>query len=162
MKSLRIVLLCFSFLSSVSLLAREGHDRFGLALVVSDFENHSKRENVLVSVLLNDSVVESKLTDSNGRVKLELEIGREFKILISQDGMVSRYFLVDLTKCKTPQQLNDIAVVSIFKRKQDVDYRYIENNPITRYYFEQGGTELIYDPNMAMKMRMEVDKVSAM
>ena len=158
MNVLKKIALALVFLPFLHLNAQD--KTYDLGIVVKDYRTEKKSKGAVISVLTNDSLIEAKLTNRKGEAKLQLKTGKEYKILVSQDGRVSRFFYVDLREC----DLGEISAVSrielaVFKRTPDVDYSYIENNPLTRFYFEQGIVELFFDKELALKMSAEVEKV---
>lgn len=131
---------------------------------VVDHVTNARLFEANVSVYQDSNLIDSKLTDSLGIVSLHLSPEKEYKIAISANQKVTRFFNVDLTNCSLEKAMmfSDVAgscQVGLFVEKEGVDYSYVINNPITRFYLADREIFLFYDPGMAVKMNKEIERI---
>ncbi len=150
------------FLLLTSSLVQGQEIKFSVRVVEQD--TNKKLVGVSVSAFLDTNLFQLKTTDSLGVVDLNLPVEKEYKIVISEPNMVTRFFIVDLTNCSPEQvmmypEFSSSCEVKLFNEKDGVDYTYIINNPITRFYQGGGRTYLDFDSKMAMKMAKEIEQI---
>ena len=158
MKSLTIAIIFFTTFLSCSLTAQEEYVDY--KVWATDYLTEKNLKNVTVTVFINDSLVDSYLTNRKGMVFFKLYSGNVYKIQLSKNGLVSRFCIVDFSQYTSIHQNPSSGIsLALFERQPTIDYSYIENNPVTRAYYDEVEGEFIVDKVLIAKMKEEVDKV---
>ena len=132
---------------------------------MTNYTSGKKLSGATVQVLSGSSVVKSANSPSNGNVKFKLPAGKKYKLVFSKPGKVSRFIRLDASDI-TKEGLSGakaakmVMQVSLFDELANIDYSYIENNPITEFYYE-GSPELVYDDIIANRMRKKIEALMA-
>jgi len=133
---------------------------------VVDSSTQARLPGMNISAYQENGLVETMLTDSLGVVTLKLTPEKEYKIVVSASQKVTRFFNVDLTNCSLEKALMFSGIsgscqVSLFLEREGVDYSYVTNNPITRFYLTDREIFLAFDPELAGKMVREIERIQS-
>ncbi|MBI2259880.1 MAG: hypothetical protein HYU67_13405 [Flavobacteriia bacterium] len=132
----------------------------------ADFATGKKLSGVNIEVVEGTSTIQSATTTSSGNLKFTVPSGKKYKLELTKSGKVSRYLIVD-TKGIAAELLQGgnkakmEVEVSLFDKIPDVDFSFVENNPITEFYFDGMNALLTYDQDMANKMKKKIDSILA-
>jgi epidermal growth factor receptor substrate 15 len=137
-----------------------------LDIKVLDYASEKKIQGASVEVFDGNTVVKSGITPTNGNVKFTVPSGKKYKIVVSKAGKVTRYFFVDSKGIEAEflQGKNKILVgpdIKLFDQIANVDYSFVESNPITEFYFDLTSNSIEYDQAMAIKMQKKIDAIIA-
>ncbi len=137
-----------------------------LDVLVVDFKTNKKEGGATMKVLDGSTVVGTSSSTSNGKILLKVPAGKVYKIEISKAGKVTRFFTVnskniDIELLQGASEPFVRTSVSLFDKTPNVDYSYIESNPITDFYFDGKSTELAYNKSNADKMIKKVEETVA-
>ena|SRR6218665_168287 len=158
MKISRILFVLFSLLVSTQIKAQSPDASFRVITV--DYLTNKKIGGSYIHVYKKKKRITTLVTDSVGKVNFNLKLGSEYKIVVGADGKVDRFFYVDLKAAKKESvQLSGICQISLFEKKPNVDYSFVLENAITRFYYESPKPNLEYEVESAMKMVKEIELI---
>ncbi|MFN5417224.1 MAG: hypothetical protein ACK5B9_09220 [Flavobacteriia bacterium] len=148
--------LCLSFVGSSQILDFD--------ISTTDYATGKKLSNVTVEVYEGTNLVKSIVTPSNGQVKFNLPDGKVYVVFFSKAGKVTRQVKVNgknIDNETIQGGKNALAYfsVSLFDQVGNIDYSYIEKNPITEFFFDGTNSKLAYDDVIAAKMDKKVKEI---
>lgn len=148
--------LCLSFVGSSQLLDFD--------ISTTDYATGKKLSNVTVEVYEGTNLVKTIVTPSNGQVKFNLPDGKIYTVFFSKAGKVTRQVKVNgknIDNETIQGGKNALAYfsVSLFDQVGNIDYSYIEKNPITEFFFDGTNSKLAYDDIIAAKMDKKVKEI---
>jgi epidermal growth factor receptor substrate 15 len=125
-----------------------------------------KEAGVVVKVYEGSSVKQTSTSDAGGSVMVQLDPKKKYKIEVSKEGKVTRFFNVDL-KNVDPELTQGTKLpsgsinMSLFDQVQGVDYSYVTSNPATEFYYDPSvsSDEIVFDQVLAEKMITKVEKI---
>jgi len=125
-----------------------------------DYTTNKRMGGTYVYVYNDEKLLTQLVTDSLGKVSVNLQMGSKYKVVVGGEGKVDRFFYVDLKKVKKQKfQLSGRCAVRLFDAKPETDYSFIFENPITRFYFQAPEPELRFEMQPATKMAMEIERI---
>lgn len=133
---------------------------------VFDYVTDKKIAGANVEVFDGGTSIKSGITPSNGNIKFTVPSGKKYKVEVSKAGKVSRYFFIDAKgiEAELIQGKNKITIgpdIKLFDQQANVDYSFVENNPITEFYFDLTSNSVEYDQAMANKMAKKIESLLA-
>ena len=113
------------------------------------------------------TVVGTTTSSSNGKMVIKVPAGKVYKVEITKAGKVTRFFTVnskniDIELLQGASEPFIKTSVSLFDKTTNVDYSFVESNPITDFYFDGKSTELAYNKSTADKMIKKVEELVAL
>lgn len=121
-----------------------------------------KEPGATVKVYEGSSLTQTVTVPNSAQTVIELNQGKKYKVEVSKEGKVSRFFYVDLTTYSDEAHQGDPpqgeAEVGLFDKQPGVDYSYIENNEITTFKYD-GSATLALDQAKAQKMFQKVEEI---
>lgn len=121
-----------------------------------------KEPGATVKVYEGSSLTQTVIVPNSAQTVIDLNEGKKYKIEISKDGKVSRFFYVDLTTYSDEGHQGDPpqgeTEIGLFDKQPGVDYSYIENNEITTFKYD-GSATLALDQAKAQKMGQKIEEI---
>lgn len=121
-----------------------------------------KEPGATVKVYEGSTLTQTVTVPNSAQTVIDLNEGKKYKIEISKDGKVSRFFYVDLTTYSDEGHQGDPlqgeTEIGLFDKQPGVDYSYIENNEITTFKYD-GSATLALDQAKAQKMGQKIDEI---
>lgn len=130
-----------------------------------DFATRKKLSGSMVTVYDGTKVVNSSNAGSNGNVKFSIPAGKKYKMVFSKEGKVNRFLRLDASEINASslggaKSATMEIEVSLFDEVPNIDYSYVENNPITEFYFESD-PKLVFDDIIAARMAKKIEALMA-
>jgi epidermal growth factor receptor substrate 15 len=159
-----VTFLLFLLLTTIGL--SQGQVQVEIDVKVFDYVTDKKIAGANVEVFDGGTSIKSGITPSNGNIKFTVPAGKKYKVEVSKPGKVSRYFLIDAKgiEAELIQGKNKVLIgpdIKLFDQVGNVDYSFIENNPITEFYFDLTSNSVEYDQAMANKMAKKIESLIA-
>ena len=135
-------------------------------VIVVDFKSNKKESGATLKVYEGSTVVGSATSGSNGKISLKVPANKVYKVEVSKAGKVTRFFTVnskniDIELLQGASEPMVRTSISLFDKTNNVDYSFIQTNPITEFYFDGKSTALAYNKSTADKMTKKVEEVIA-
>ena len=115
---------------------------------------------VAVQVVCNGKVNTSILSDANGEYSFKLPQGKDYYIVFTKDGYVSKRFTVSTRNIPKEIEANEFstltAKVVLFKKVNGVDYSPL-SEPMVKYYFDPKKQEFAYDMGYLNQMLAKLE-----
>lgn len=116
-------------------------------------------DSVLVTIYNGDVPYSELWTNKKGRCSFKLPLDKTFKIEISRQGLVTKYFIVNT---KVPNDQKDIFTfsfdVDLFEVVKGLDVSVLDN-AIAKVTYNLGTEGFAYDVNYTSKINMELKKM---
>ncbi|MFN6083749.1 MAG: tetratricopeptide repeat protein, partial [Fluviicola sp.] len=156
---LKNILFILLFLTSFQVFSQ---GKVGYYVKVINKVTGKKEPGATVKVYEGSTLTQTVTVPNSAQTVIDLNEGKKYKIEISKDGKVSRFFYVDLTTYSDEGHQGDPlqgeTEIGLFDKQPGVDYSYIENNEITTFKYD-GSATLALDQAKAQKMGQKIDEI---
>ncbi|MDR0802798.1 hypothetical protein [Fluviicola sp.] len=155
-----LILISFFFLTNWVI----GQSDVVFSVRTINYTTRKKEAGVAVKLMEGSTAVASSVTDAAGEVKFSLKAGKKYKVELSKSGKVPRNFTINVSGIddellQGSSKPYGEAEIALFDQQPNVDYSYVQNNPITEFYFDGQNTLLQYDAVLADKMAKKIEKI---
>lgn len=121
---------------------------------------------VSVAIVQNGSSVSSTQTASNGKYTLKGKVNYSipFEVVFSKSGMVSKKVAFDFSTVNEEDipasvefQPIEALDMALFKNRPDVDFSFLENEPVAKFDWNEGKMEAKLDAGLVSRMKAKID-----
>ncbi len=121
-----------------------------------------KLSKVEVTIYEGDQLISRLPVEKKNKISTQLAVLKEYKIVVSCPGAVSRNFMVDLTGVTNVDRLelsNVQLEMKLFPEEEGVDYSFILENPLTTVKCNEDCSDLTYDREAIKAMYDELERL---
>ena len=159
------IILAF-FLLILSVLSFGQTVQFDYGGQITNYETGKKETGVKVTVTSNGVTLATSVTASNGKyiIKFDSPAQSKYDIVFSKAGFVSKRVSFDLKDLNTDgmkdglklSPLEDLSL-EIFPVKLDIDFSFLENEPVALFTADSKSTNLKLDVSASQRMKQKIE-----